>query len=126
MYEAYATDEKCSDDLLYHETSSMVISALIKHFMTENVLQEAHDKVSQACQRSGKDELELETQCIEQPRQCRHIISATEKVNYLDSGLQPSICKVMLEELHCMPSNVRSVLFKMESLLLLMNTRSEH
>lgn len=88
-----------NDAHAYHGTGPVVVDDLMQSFLTENVLQDAHELVTGASQRRAEDKLELETRFSETTGQCRHISIAMEKVNYYGSGPKPSTREVILKDL---------------------------
>ena len=81
-----------SDDFESRTQSNwpQVINALLRRFLTDDVLQAAFDSVSRATQGEKEDEGSFAERISKSSRQCRHEFTRIDLVNYYVRGLHPA------------------------------------
>lgn len=98
VQETYISKEISTDVHTYHRTSPVVINALTKLFLRENVPQKAHDLVTQAAQRLEEGNQEFTRHLSKGTVQYYHIFIAMERVDCYVRGSKLSIREEILEE----------------------------
>ena len=68
-------------------TWPFVVHALLQRFLTRDVLREAHDKVVNARQMDGEDEIAFAQRVENAARACRFVFDPADVTNYFVSGL---------------------------------------
>ena len=71
-------------------TWPFVVNALLERFLTRDVLREAHDRVVNARQMDGEDEVAFAQRVDNAARACRYVFDPAEVTNYFVSGLRDS------------------------------------
>lgn len=78
MHETYTGNEWEPKLMFIMELGLVFINALTYSFLTEKVIQNAHDLVSWACQKREEDELFSENEFCKATKEGLHIYSATK------------------------------------------------
>ncbi len=65
-----------------------VINMLLERFLSDDVLEEAHDEVTRAVQRDREDEMDFAQRILDASRVCRHVFTPTQLVNNFVRGLK--------------------------------------
>ena len=79
-----------------------MVHALIKRFLTEDVLQEAYENVSSVTQKSNEDENAFADRLGDPVRNCAGVFTYREIVQYYARGLSPLIREQVLYALRNM------------------------
>lgn len=99
-----ATDDY--EEELFGESRSCawphIIDALLKRFLTDDVLQEAYNSVTRAGQREGEDEAKFAVRLSSSSRLCRHVFRKADVVNYYLCGLKPSVRELVAQHVRMM------------------------
>lgn len=61
---------------------------LIERFLSDYVLEKAHDEVTHAAQRDSEDEMDFAQRIMDSSRVCRHVFIPTRFVNHFVRGLK--------------------------------------
>lgn len=77
-------------------------------YLTKNMPQEAHDLVTQALRKLNVSKLESKIPFFKRTKQCHHMTSVRNNVEYYLRGLKSSFFEEMLKELQPMPPSVGS------------------
>ena len=81
VYEAQVNPGTASRTAMLNATWPYVINAMIRRFLTEEVLQEAFDEVDRAKQLDTEDEMQFAQRMLENSRKCCHVFTPSELVN---------------------------------------------
>lgn len=85
-----------------------VINALLRRFLSDDVLQEAYDGVSRAVQREKEDETAFATRVMDASRVCRHVFTPSELVNAYVRGLHEATRERIYEQVRHLPAKDRT------------------
>lgn len=79
------------------------MDALLKRFLTEDILQETINVVTRSIQKEGEDEEELEKMVSTGSRQCGHVFSKADVVNYYIWGMNPFFQEFVAQKVRLIP-----------------------
>lgn len=79
-----------------------IIDALLKRFLTDDVLQGSYNAVTRAEQREGEDEERFEVRLSTSSRFYSHVFRKADVVNYYLCGLKPSVCELVAQHVRMM------------------------
>ena len=74
-----------------HATYPYVVQSLIEHFLTDDVLQDAHSEVALARQRPTEDEMAFGSRIADASRRCMDVFAPSELVNVFQRGLSVAV-----------------------------------
>lgn len=85
-----------------HGTWPHVVNALIRRFLTDDVLRSAYDAVARAEQMDEEDEAQFADRVSKASRLCRHVFGRHELVNYYVQGLNTAVREVVAQQVRQM------------------------
>ena len=97
------------------QTWPYVVHHLLIRFLTDDVLQEAHDAVARATQRDDEDEVAFAQRIEHAARDCHHVFAPVDLVSHYVRGLKEAVRERVQELVRGLPLSERSVLAKVRS-----------